>query len=131
MSLRTLTVIFLLLSFSILGFSQTACTKDIIVGAISGNGDSFRGLTTADFSGHIAKNPVAVKTVVFDDGPRRILIVVDNGNKISGNSRKAEAQMLSTMLATGRPEDSFGLILTRGVERAAKFGEERSKLNQL
>ncbi|HYL92406.1 MAG TPA: hypothetical protein VEW69_04545 [Alphaproteobacteria bacterium] len=132
MAVRTITCIIFILSFAILGFSQqTACTKDIPVGAISGSGDSFRGLTAADFSGHIAKTPVAVKTVTFDDGPRRILIVMENGNKVSGNSKKAEAQMLSTMLESGRPEDSFGLILTHGTERAAKFGEQRAKLNEL
>jgi hypothetical protein len=52
---------------------------------------------------------VTVKVVTFDDGPRRVLIVVDVNKKLSSDSRKAQGEMLRTVLDKSRPQDTFAL----------------------
>jgi hypothetical protein len=52
---------------------------------------------------------VTVKVVTFDDGPRRVLIVVDVNKKLSSDSRKAQGEMLRTVLDNARPQDTFAL----------------------
>jgi hypothetical protein len=65
-------------------------------------------LAAEDFVGRLQKKPVTVKVVTFDDGPRRVLIVVDV-KKLSSDSRKAQGEMLRTVLDNARPQDTFAL----------------------
>jgi hypothetical protein len=65
-------------------------------------------LAAEDFVGRLQKKPVTVKVVTFDDGPHRVLIVVDV-KKLSSDSRKAQGEMLRTVLDNARPQDTFAL----------------------
>jgi hypothetical protein len=65
-------------------------------------------LAAEDFVGRLQKKPVTVKVVTFDDGPRRVLIVVDV-KKLSSDSCKAQGEMLRTVLDNARPQDTFAL----------------------
>jgi hypothetical protein len=127
---RIFTTLTVILGFSAMGLGQQAACKDveIPIGVISASGDIFRGLAAEDFIGHLQKRPVTVKLVTFDDGPRRVLIVVDANKKLPSDSRKAQGEMLRTILDNARPQDTFALISTRGHGPQMKFTADRSAI---
>jgi hypothetical protein len=131
MSFRLVTLLSVLLGLA--GESsaqQAACQLEIPVGVISVTGDVFRGLAAEDFSGNAQKKTVAVKSLTYDEGPRRVLFVVDNNKKLSADSRKAEAEMIQIMVAAGRPEDTFALLPTRGPGQEVKFTSDRTAITR-
>jgi hypothetical protein len=108
--------------------AQQACsTIEVPVSVISAGGESFHGLTVDSFV--TSKGPI-VKSSVFDDGPRRVLFVVDTSKKLSGNVHKAAAALLDTLVTASRPEDSLALITARGPGGMVKFGEDRAGFAQ-
>jgi hypothetical protein len=127
--ITALSVAFLL---SGIGFAQQSACKasDVPVGVISVSGNVFRGLAAEDFIGRIQKKPIAVKGLAFDDGPRRVLIVADLSKKLSADSRKAENEMIETLLANARPQDTFAIMAARGPGQDVKFTEDRSAISQ-
>lgn len=130
MPLRILAALSVILGFSTLGVGQQAACKgvEVPIGVISGSGDIFRGLAAEDFVGHLQKKPVTVKLVTFDDGPRRVLFVVDVNKKLPADSRKAQGEMLRTILDNARPQDTFALISTHGHGPQVKFTADRSAI---
>jgi hypothetical protein len=132
MASRILSALCIIVGFSSLGLGQQSACKgtDVPVGVISQNGDVFRGLAAEDFIGRMQKKPVAVKAVAYDDGPRRVLIVVDVNKKLSADSRKAEDEMIKTLLANGRPGDTFGIMPARGTGQDVKFTEDHAAITQ-
>lgn len=131
MMCRILSALSMLVFFSSLVFAQqSACKADIPVGVISLNGNAFRGLAAEDFVGHIQKKPVAVKGVAFDDGPRRVLIVADVNKKLSSDSRKAEDELIKTLLASARPGDTFAIMPAHGPGQDVKFTEDHAAISQ-
>jgi hypothetical protein len=129
---RILTALSIVIFFSSLVFAQQSACKaaDIPIGVISINGDAFRGLAAEDFIGYIQKKPVAVKGVAFDDGPRRVLIVADVNKKLSADSRKAEDEMIKTLLASARPGDTFAIMPAHGPGQDVKFTEDHAAISQ-
>ena len=132
MMCRIFTALSMVVFFSSLVFAQQSGCKaaDIPIGVISLNGDPFRGLVAEDFIGHIQKKPVAVKGIAFDDGPRRILIVADVNKKLSADSRKAEDEMIKTLLASARPGDTFAIMPAHGPGEDVKFTEDHAAISQ-
>jgi hypothetical protein len=115
--------------FQVLAAQQEACRGlEIPVGVINFGGESFRGLAAQDFLIHSQKGSVAVKSITYDDSPRRILLVVDTSRKLSPNLRKAEVELIKTFAATVRPEDTIGLLTARGPGAIVKFGDPRANL---
>jgi len=128
---RILTALSVVCALSSNGLAQQSCkASDVPVGVISVSGNVFRGLAAQDFIGRIQKKPVAVKGLTFDDGPRRVLIVADLTKKLSADSRKAEDEMIKTLLASARPQDTFAIMPARGAGQDVKFTEDRSAINQ-
>jgi hypothetical protein len=127
---RIVSALSVILGFSTLGLGQQAACKgvEVPIGVISASGDIFRGLAAEDFVGHLQKKPVTVKLVTFDDGPRRVLIVVDVNKKLSPDSRKAQGEMVRTILDNARPQDTFALISTHGRGPQVKFTPDRSAI---
>lgn len=130
MSYRILTMLSAVLGLSSLCVAQQAACKavEVPVGVISLSGDVFRGLAAEDFIGRMQKKPVTVKSLTYDDGARRVLIVLDINKKLSADSRKAEGEMLRTILASARAEDTFGLIPAHGNARPVKFTTDRTAI---
>jgi hypothetical protein len=127
--LALLIVFFVGLSGS--GIGQQACkTVELPVGVISITGDVFRGLAPEDFDAHIQKKPVGLKSLTYDDGARRILIVVDTNRKLSADTRKAEGILVQTLLAGARPEDTFALLPARGPGREVDFTSDRRAITE-
>lgn len=132
MVLRLLSSALILISFVSLGFAQSEGCKsvEIPVGIVNASGESYRGLSSADFSGHAGRVVLTLKSMTFDDGPRRIVLVVDTSKKLSAETRKAERALLETILDAARPQDTLALITARGPEKVVKFGEERAAFVQ-
>jgi hypothetical protein len=129
---RILSALSVILVLSSIGLAQQSACKatDVPVGVISVSGNVFRGLAAEDFIGRVQKKPIAVKALAFDDGPRRVLIVVDLSKKLSADSRKAEDEMIKTLLASARPSDTFAIMPARGPGQDVKFTEDRSAISQ-
>jgi hypothetical protein len=129
---RILSALSVVLVVSSIGLAQQSACKatDVPVGVISVSGNVFRGLAAEDFVGHVQKKPVAVKALAFDDGPRRVLIVADLSKKLSADARKAEDEMIKTLLASARPSDTFAIMPARGPGQDIKFTEDRSAISQ-
>ena len=127
---RIFTSLTVILALSTLGLGQQSACKsvEVPIGVISASGDIFRGLAAEDFVGHLQKKPVTVKLVTFDDGPRRVLIVVDVNKKLSPDARKTQGEMLRTILDNARPQDTFALISTHGRGAQVKFTADRSAI---
>jgi hypothetical protein len=129
---RILSALIVILVLSSIGLAQQSACKatDVPVGVISVSGNVFRGLAAEDFIGRVQKKPIAVKALAFDDGPRRVLIVADLSKKLSADSRKAEDEMIKTLLASARPSDTFAIMPARGPGQDVKFTEDRSAISQ-
>jgi hypothetical protein len=110
---------------------QSACKGvEIPVSVFSVSGDVFRGLAAEDFVGRTQKKPVGVKSLSYDDGPRRILLVVDTNRKLNADTRRAEEEMIASILSAARPEDSFALLPARGPGREISFTVERPPITK-
>ena len=121
----------LVISLSCMGVAQQACKAvELPVGVISVTGDVFRGLAAEDFAAHIQKKPVSLKSLTYDEGPRRVLIVVDTNRKLSADTRKAEGIMVEALLGSARPEDTFALLPARGPGRDTDFTKDRRVLSE-
>jgi hypothetical protein len=132
MASRVLIVLSVLVALSSPSFSQqTACKSvEIPVGVISVSGNVFRGLAPEDFIGHLQKKQVAVKALTYDDGPRRVLLVVDTSKKLSADTRKAETEMIQVLLAEAQPADTYGIMAARGPGQDVKFTTDHAAITQ-
>lgn len=109
---------------------QTCKPVDIPVGVMSVKADPFRGLAAEDFIAQLQRKQVSLKSLTYDDGPRRVLLVVDASKKLSADTRKAEVMMIEAMLSAARPEDSFALLPARGPGRDVDFTTDRRAITQ-
>lgn len=129
MTLRTVIILLLFISSVSAGSlaQQAGCTlAEIPVGVADIKGDPFRDLSASDFSSHGSKAQVAVRSVVYDDGPRRVALVVDQVKKLSPSGHRAAQALVKEMLAGARPQDSFALVVARGSGKVIRFGEDAS-----
>jgi hypothetical protein len=124
MSSRLFLLLLAVLSLAAGATAQQACSAiDVPVGVISAGGESFRGLSAESF---IPATGSMVKSLTYDDGPRRVLLVVDTSNKLSGNAHRAVSELVDSLVTASRPEDSLALITARGPGGIVKFGEDRA-----
>lgn len=132
MTSRLVITLCVVLGLSSMGTAQQAACKavEVPVGVVSMTGGVFRGLAAEDFIGRVQKKPVAVKSLTYDDGPRRVLIVADASKKLSSDTRKAETEMLQVLLAGGRPQDQFALMVARGPGQDVKFTTDHAAITQ-
>jgi len=87
-------------------------------------------LETDAFVAHDKQHPLAIRSASTDQGPHRIIFVVDNGKKIKTAARKAEAAIISNILLKARAEDSFALLTAHGPRRELRFGASRDSLRR-
>lgn len=124
MAVRILSLLAILVTAAASGMAQQACSAvEVPVGVISASGDTFRGLAAEDF---LASKGSSVKSLAYDDSPRRVLLVVDTSEKLPSNAHLAAAELVKGIVAASRPEDSLALITARGPGGEIKFGEDRS-----
>lgn len=127
---RMLFVLFLICGLvAVSAAQQNACTlTEIAVGVADFKGEPFRGLNESDFVGHASKARVAIRSLAYDDGPRRVALVVDQYKKLSADGHQAAQDLVGALLAAGRPQDSFALVVARGPAEVVKFGEDSSRI---
>lgn len=124
-------VFFFLFSILRLGLycnaQEAACTSlDVAVGVTDLKGEPFRGLGAGDFTIHGAKAQVSIRSLALDDGPRRVVLVVDQFKKLTTDGHRVAHALVKEVLAAARPQDSFALLTARGSGRVIKFGEDVS-----
>lgn len=129
-SFRAFALPIMLVALSNLALAQGDSCKvlEFPVGVVNPNGESYVGLNASSFTGRAGKVTVSVKSMTYDDGPRRIILVVDQGKKVNADGHKAQQDILAVLLGSARAEDSFALITARGSSHVVKFGEERTAL---
>ena len=132
MASRIFTALSVVLGLAGVSFGQQAACKtvEVPVGVINANGEVFRGLAPEDFISRLQKRSVTVKALTYDDGPRRVLLVVDVNKKLSSDSRKAEDEMIKTLLANARPGDTFAIMPARGPGQDVKFTADSAGISQ-
>lgn len=73
-----------------------------------------RDIPVEAFLARDKKHPISIRSVTIDRGPRRIVIVADNGKEMTVGAREIEAAVITDILSKARAEDSFGLLTARG-----------------
>ena len=86
------------------------------------------GFTVSDFLATAGKTPLNLKSIMFDDGPRRVVLVVDQDKKLSPDTRKAEQLILQAIFSSARQNDLFAMITARGPERTVQFTGDHAAL---
>jgi hypothetical protein len=71
---------------------------------------------------------VRVKSVAADEGPRRIMFILDLGRDIKPDVRGMEASLIAHVLKRARGEDSFALIAVGEAVTKLPFGTARETI---
>lgn len=122
---RIFSLLLAIASLAVGAAAQQACSVvEVPVGVISAGGESFRGLAADSF----VTSKGSVKSLTYDEGPRRVLLVVDTSNKLSHNAQKAVAEIVDSLVSASRPDDSLALITARGPGGTVKFSEDRASI---
>jgi hypothetical protein len=58
-------------------------TTETPVAVVNPNGETYIGLNASSFVGHVGKFAMPVNSMSYDDGPRRIVLVVDQAKKVN------------------------------------------------
>jgi hypothetical protein len=77
------------------------------------------------------ERPAPIASVIPDNGPRRIVFVVETAKSNSEAFRRIEAAIVAEIVATARPQDSFALLTAHGPRREVRFGEAHEKLGSV
>lgn len=99
------------------------CSFSLPVGLVDRQGNLLEGLTAKDVTVQLRKQNLAIESLTYDTGPRRVLFVVDTGRHLPGEVRKMEYALLTHLLSTARPGDTFALLTARGAWRQVRFEE--------
>jgi hypothetical protein len=116
--------VFVLLSLFVMGSAWAqprSCRVDFPVGIVGIDGSLLNGLTDKDITVRLRKQTLPIESIGADDGPRRVLFVLDTGRRLSPDARKAETMLVSYVLSHARPSDSFALLTARGPLRQVHF----------
>lgn len=115
---------------SSLGSSDSCQSTEVAVELVDLNGQGAPQFSIADFRATRGTAPVGLKSIKLDDGPRRIVLVIDKAKKLSTDTRKAEQLILETLLSSARQNDQFALITARGPQQVVQFSRDHEALLQ-
>jgi hypothetical protein len=107
---------------------QQKCTVEVPAIVTLPNASLIEQLGVSSFVARDKDREISIKSVKVDRGPRRILFVVETGKRIPEAARKLEAAIILEVLANGRPEDSFGLLIARGPRKELPFSTDKGPL---
>jgi len=89
--------------------AQTNCTVDVPAGLSTRGGNLIRDVSATAFAP--GTKDVRVQSMAFDQGPRRIIFVVQRGPKMKATEYALATAILERILEGGtRTEDRFGLV---------------------
>jgi hypothetical protein len=104
------------------------CTISLPANVVVADGRLIRDLNAGHFVAQVKHEPVKVIAATEDSGPHRILLVLETGRHVPERVRAAEYSIVADVLSEARPEDSFGLLTARGLEKRVGFGESRNAI---
>jgi len=104
------------------------CTLDIPLNVLMPDTALVRGLHQDAFVARLGNSVLAIRSVDIDTGPRRIVIVAENGKRLNPAARKVEATTLGAIVRDAPPADSIGLLTAVGPHRELPLGTTRELL---
>jgi hypothetical protein len=104
-----------------------ACqTTEVPVSVINSKAELLRGLNLVDFSAHSGRQGLEIKSLQFDESPKRMVLVLDQGKALSNAARKAEDIIVQTIVQSAQDKEQIALISARGAEHTVRLGEPRN-----
>ena len=119
---------FLLTIWAGLFAQEPRCT--LVIPAIVALPDAtlVQGLGREGFVARGKRGSSKVDEVISDRGPRHVLFVVETGKQVPSTVREVEGEILTEILKSARPEDSFALLTAHGPRKEARFGASKQTL---
>jgi len=109
---------------------QTVCNIDLPVNVIASDGRVLQGLKPELLVVTAKKTQAQISNLVPESGPRRVLFVMELGRDVPIPARTAMTKAVAEILAEARPEDSFGLVTTRGAQVEVPLGRDRARFSE-
>lgn len=109
-------------------YADSCQPPEIPVGFVNLNSGPAPDFSTVDFVATVGHNAAALKSMVFDQGPRRILVVLDRDEKLSADTLKGEQFILQTISSSLRQDDQVAVMTVRGRRRLIPFTKNRGEL---
>jgi hypothetical protein len=122
------------LNCALLFFSASAaaqnqpCEVDVPLNIVMPDAALVRNMPQGGFVAHHGGNVLVIRSVNADTTPRRIVLVVENGNNVNPGARKVEASVLGAIVANARAEDSFAFLTAHGPRKELSIGAPRDAL---
>ena len=88
------------------------------------------GLPPEAFYAQDRGRAVAINSVTVERSPRRLVFVTENGKQMTAAGREIEATVISQIVSTARPEDSFGFLTARGPRVDVRLGSSRQTVRK-
>jgi hypothetical protein len=107
---------------------QVNCDVTLPVTVLLPDGTLVRKLNSDQFVVTSGKSEIPIESLTIDNGPRRIVFVVETGKRVVEAARKIEAGVLETVLSQTPSVDSLALITAYGPLKEVRFGENRDRL---
>lgn len=122
-----LTSVLALFAFNAAG-QNGPCEEEFPLNVVTPDAALIRGIPPSGFIVRDGHNLVPVESSTVDSGPRRIVVVVENGKNVNPAARQIEASVLGAVLTNARPEDSWALLTAVGPRTALPFGTQRDTI---
>jgi len=107
---------------------QTSCAINIPMNVVAHDGKLLRGLSADQFTTESRHKGSKILRVRDDSRPRRILLLVETGPRVSQKIRNVEADVLRDMLSEARPIDFFALRTVGQPQIKITFGESHNEI---
>ncbi|MGC1903403.1 MAG: hypothetical protein WA715_06245 [Candidatus Acidiferrum sp.] len=119
----------LLLFFSANVIAQNpSCEADVLVNVVLPDGGLVRDIHEDAFIARRGAEQLTIRSVDVDAGPRRIVLVVENGKNVNADARKVEAGVLRAIVTNARTVDSFSFLTAIGPRKEVPLGAPREVL---
>jgi hypothetical protein len=110
---------------------DSICVREIPVNVVLPDASLVRNLGKEQFAAKLKIQFLQVTNIKTDNGPRRIVFVLDTAKENSEAIRKIESGVVSSILAKAREQDTFALITVHGLHKEVRFSETRDVLLQI
>jgi hypothetical protein len=110
--------------------AQQPCLITVPVNVMMPDGALVRHLSQDTFIASDKGEPLRIESLTEDSGPRRIILIAENGKRVSAAARKLEGTILSQILSKARTEDSLALLTAGGPRIEIPFGADRGVLKE-
>jgi len=104
------------------------CEADIPVNIVTPELALVRHVPKDGFIAHQGGGALVIHSADADTSPRRIVLVVENGENVNSAARKVEAGVLGDIVNNARGEDSLAFLTALGPRKELPFGVSRDTL---